>query len=151
MKIIHFFTAFLPIILGLSCGGTQNKQAMNNPKVEATAKSLADSIQQIGCPDSHKVQLDKGQIFRLKLRSYPSRGYSWALDMDAQTLKKVVLKGKTVEEPNPDTMDDAPTYNIFTFTGIVTGEETVKFRYARPFDAADVKPLETCVFTILVK
>lgn len=153
MKITYFFIALLPILFGLACSTTHKKQTMNNSKSDATTKSMGsmDTIQQIGCPETQTVTIKNGQVFILKLKAYPSKGFSWALDMNPETLKTVVFKGRTVEEPNSDTMDGAPAYNIFTFNSLKAGEETLKFRCARPFDNADVTPLEMCVLTLVVQ
>jgi predicted secreted protein len=153
MKITYFFIALSPILFGLACSTTHKKQTMNNSKNDTTTKNvgLTDTIQQIGCPEAKTMTLKNGQVFILKLKAYPSKGYSWTLDVNPETLKTIAFKGRTIEEPNSDTMDGAPAYNIFTFTGIQAGEETLKFRYARPFDNADVKPLETCVLTLVVQ
>lgn len=153
MKITYFFIALLPILFGLACSATHKKRTINNSKNDGTTKNRGstDTIQHIGCPETQAVTIKNGQVFTLKLKAYPSKGFSWTLDVNPETLKTIIFKGRTIEEPNSDTMDGAPAWNIFTFTSIKTGEETLKFRCARPFDNADVKPLETCVLTLVVQ
>lgn len=157
MKISHFIALFLSISLLLSCGMTQNSKKKNSVTADSIAlngaknRTTHGTVIQEGCPNNKIVACKIGDVFILKLKSYPSKGYSWALDINSQTLKTMAFKGRTVEEPDPSKMDGGPTYNIFTFAGIQVGTDTLRFRYARPFDKPEVKPLETCTFTMTIK
>jgi predicted secreted protein len=109
-----------------------------------------DTIVILGCPTTKIITIKKDQVLVIKLNAYPSRGYSWAIDTSAKNFKALIFKGRHVEEPDPLKMDGAPTANIFTIFGAKSGDDIVRFNYARPFDKPDTKPLDLCSFRLIV-
>jgi predicted secreted protein len=141
MKTIGFVLALMPI--WFACGAPAAlSTALLPPKTAA--------LVQEDCP-TKRIILKKGATFVLKLKAYPSKGYSWALNTVLSGSDAVVFKGRTVEAPDPAKMDGAANFNIFTFTGAKAGEVTLQLKYARPFDKVGVKPLETCIVKLLVQ
>jgi inhibitor of cysteine peptidase len=96
------------------------------------------------------VTVKAGEDIQVILNGNPTTGYSWTSTVsDPAVLQQqgdpVYAQGNT----DPSIVGAGGTFT-FTFKAAAAGQVTLKFGYARPFDAG-VAPIQTCSLTINVK
>ncbi len=88
----------------------------------------------------------KGKTVEFTLKSNPSTGYSWEVDIDGDS---VVLTDKRYEAPKTaPNVAGAPGYEHFTFSAVRPGRAVIRFSYLRSWETEP--PVETVTAVVEV-
>ena len=85
-----------------------------------------------------EVTLKTGQLLRVRLRSNPTTGYSWAQDVKIDPPLLIQLGAPTYDAPTSGKMG-AGGHEIFRFKSTKPGKASLQFSYRRPWEK-DVSP-----------
>lgn len=100
----------------------------------------------ISCQPS--VEINKNDTLIIGFTEYPGRAYSWEISVPDSSL--VNLKLVKVYRHSLSTKVDPEAKAEFYFEGLYTGEETLTFRYFRPWERAK-PPADSCVIKVIIK
>lgn len=93
------------------------------------------------------IQIKKDDTLVVEFTEYPGRAYSWELAAPDSLLKN--LKLVTVYRHSLSNKADPEAKAEYYFLGLDTGEETLTFRYFRPWEKA--KPAaDSCTIKVIV-
>ncbi len=92
------------------------------------------------------LTVSEGTTFTVALDRRAGTGYGWMVDgVDAQT---VALVSRSVERDLA--MPGAPEREVFVFLARGSGTTTLRFTYARPWEAATMSPAEARAYRVQV-
>ena len=129
MKYTIFLTAFAVFavaILVVACSKSKN-ETPSNPSSE----KFVDIVEE---DNGNTVHVLPGEIIRVKLRSNPSTGFSWALGPIEEEMFET--SGESKFEANPHREGEAGYggCEIWTFKAGQSGETEISLSYARPWE-----------------
>lgn len=78
------------------------------------------------------VQLKAGESFEVRLKSNPTTGYGWTVDLKSTPLVK--LTGQSHTEPGQPGAIGRPIVQVFHFQAVGRGEGALLLRYTRPWE-----------------
>ena len=94
-----------------------------------------------------QYKIKQGDIFRIKLESNPSTGYTWDFVTPPDTTLLQLTKKEFIAPP--DSMLGAAGTEVWVFKGLKPGKTTLKMQYARPWQKDS--PIKTNVYMVKIK
>ena len=143
--VINTDSIFFLLILTLSgCNGhsrTVTASVVKDPEIHSQP-----ALTRISCQPS--VEINKNDTLVISFTEYPGRAYSWEMAAPDSSLNN--LKLVKVYRHSLSTKVDPEAKAEFYFLGFRTGEETLTFRYFRPWEKS--KPAaDSCIITVNIK
>jgi len=131
------------ILTVAGCNGHRNtasSSVVNDPENRAQPAEV-----RIKCQPNIQIKMDDTLV--VEFTEYPGRAYSWELAAPDSLLKN--LKLVKVYRHSLSTKVDPEAKAEYYFIGLDTGEETLTFRYFRPWEKA--KPAaDSCTIKVIV-
>lgn len=93
------------------------------------------------------ISMNNGEAFDISLESNKSTGYGWSAVVTDPAI--VGIEGNDYVQPETHVMGKGGN-EVWHFRGIMQGETTINFNYARPWDK-DTPPAKTLTFTVSIK
>ena len=144
-KMINTIPIFLLLILNLpGCHGSGQAEIASLVK---DSESLSQAVlKRISCQPA--VEINKNDTLLIGFTEYPARAYSWEMSVPDSLLDN--LKLVKVYRHSLSNKVDPEAKAEFYFLGLNVGEETLTFRYFRPWEKA--KPAaDSCTIKVIVK
>jgi predicted secreted protein len=143
--VINTNSIFLLLIMTLSgCQGHRNtasSSVVKDPENPAQAAEV-----RIACQPN--IQIKKNDTLVVEFTEYPGRAYSW--EMAAPDSSLVNLKLMKILRHSLSNKADPAAKAEFYFLGFSTGEETLIFRYFRPWEKN--KPAaDSCIIKVKIR
>jgi len=91
--------------------------------------------------EAQTLDVQAGEIFKIRLESNPSTGYGWEVEFDE---KCVEFLRSYMEELDPGKVG-APGTEVFVLRGLADGSTEITFSYKRPWE---VEVLKTETYTV---
>lgn len=142
---IESFSIYFLLIMALSGCHGHNRIFSDSIVKDPEIHSLP-ALTRISCQPS--VEINKNDTLVISFTEYPGRAYSW--EMEAPDSLLINLKLVKVYRHSLSNKVDPEAKAEFYFLGLKTGNETLKFRYFRPWEKA--KPAaDSCTITVNIK
>jgi len=140
MKLL-LFTILVSLSLGFSCSNRPAGKSRDNG-----GNCLQGRIVRIRCQPL--VEVNRNDSLILQFAERPGRGYSWISDNPATALECLEAAGEFRLETID--LDDPEQIVEFHFRAVREGEETLKFRYLRPWELN--KPaFDSCKVVVVIR
>ena len=107
----------------------------------------SDSISVTDSDNGGQVQITRGDILTLRLKTIPGTGYAWQIVQNNFNLLKPL--GEPVFEDTGKGMPGIVEYQIFHFKALAPGTNTLKLQYIRQWEK-DIVPLKIYSITVQI-